>query len=147
MYDELDWEDIESRLYSQVYHVSKEYTPPPASSSTNAEDALQSKLSDSGSLTNRNKRYFCSEKDVFSNSRFYISFENSNMTTPNTVCDHVPINTAVGSNSIEVNSEGNIVDQVENNIMVNQCGGIPVIINSETTIANPSNDFFFGSFE
>ncbi|KAJ8931714.1 hypothetical protein NQ314_015332 [Rhamnusium bicolor] len=133
--DELDMEDIESRLYSQVYHASVENEH---NSNENIEPAtrvsLQSTPYTLSNVPTRSNRYFHKEHVNHPIQSSYISFDDLTA---------LQNNISFSPNSTDITTEGNFGSQFQNNITVNQYT-LPVIINPEfSEVLNPS---FGGKF-
>ncbi|KAG5868740.1 hypothetical protein JTB14_012076 [Gonioctena quinquepunctata] len=140
MYEELDLEELEWKLYSQVYHSTQEYEESPA--------VLDSINSDIPSNPENQKKYFRyfdnrnSQSTPPTKGQTYISLDrnrteslNKDTRTP-TIQNDITIN----SNSTTVHT--NCVDpqRFHNNITVNQYT-VPVIIHPDGVLPRPEKYF------
>ncbi|XP_018561668.1 uncharacterized protein LOC108903837 [Anoplophora glabripennis] len=125
-YDDVDLEDIECRLYSQVYH-----------SSTENEENIPSEsiitCTAHGGETRNNNRYF--SKSVF------IPFEEESRNNYDKTCSSVHNSISVNRNSTDITTQGNLSRQFQNNITVNQYT-VPLLINPELNETLTPGTFF-----
>lgn len=119
-------EDIECRLYSQVYHSSVENEETNASSESTVTSYAAAKI--------HNNRYF--SKGHISGHSVYIPLEQKNSNS-NKTCSSVHNNISFNGDSTAITTEGNFGSPIQNNITVNQYT-VPLIINSDLSeVLNP----------
>ncbi|CAH1179042.1 unnamed protein product [Phaedon cochleariae] len=135
--DETDWEELESRLYSQIYHAAPEEDDDPV--------FLKTINMNTETMGNKKKyRYFEQAKAVPTRSHFplpsYLSLENTTQKPDNysisTIQKHV------SAAQTESRSTSSIAPtHVHNNITVNQYSIPPLIIQSEAVSTEPLSFF------